>query len=82
MKLSEFDFTLPKNLIAQKPASPRDACRLMVLNRGEYKISHDRFYNLEKYLQSGDVLVLNNSKVLPARLMGKKETGGKAEVLL
>lgn len=82
MKLSEFDFNLPKNLIAQKPASPRDACRLMVLNRGEQSIAHDRFYNLEKYLQSGDVLVLNNSKVLPARLIGKKETGGRVEILL
>lgn len=82
MKLSEFDFNLPKNLIAQKPASPRDACRLMVLNRGERSIAHERFYNLGKYLHPGDVLVLNNSKVLPARLIGKKETGGKVEILL
>jgi S-adenosylmethionine:tRNA ribosyltransferase-isomerase len=82
MKLSEFDFNLPKNLIAQKPASPRDACRLMVLDRGTKTVQHDRFYNLEKYLRRGDVLVLNNSKVLPARLMGKKETGGKVEILL
>jgi S-adenosylmethionine:tRNA ribosyltransferase-isomerase len=82
MKLSEFDFNLPKNLIAQKPASPRDACRLMVLKREEESISHDKFYNLGKYLRPGDVLVLNNSKVLPARLIGKKETGGKVEILL
>jgi len=82
MKLSEFDFNLPKSLIAQKPASPRDACRLMVLNREKQTISHERFYNLGKYLRPGDVLVLNNSKVLPARLMGKKETGGKVEILL
>jgi S-adenosylmethionine:tRNA ribosyltransferase-isomerase len=82
MKLSEFDFNLPKNLIAQKPASPRDACRLMVLNREKQLVSHERFYNLGKYLRPGDVLVLNNSKVLPARLMGKKETGGKVEILL
>jgi len=82
MKLSEFDFNLPKNLIAQKPASPRDACRLMILNCEKKIIRHDRFYNLEKYLRPGDVLVLNNSKVLPARLMGKKETGGKVEILL
>ncbi|MFZ5364042.1 MAG: tRNA preQ1(34) S-adenosylmethionine ribosyltransferase-isomerase QueA [Patescibacteria group bacterium] len=82
MKLSEFDFNLPKNLIAQKPASPRDACRLMVLDRGAETMRHDRFYNIEKYLRSGDVLVLNNSKVLPARLLGKKESGGKVEILL
>lgn len=82
MRLSEFDFNLPKNLIAQKPASPRDTCRLMVLNREKQSIRHDWFYNLGKYLKSGDVLVLNNSKVLPARLMGKKDTGGKVEVLL
>ncbi|MFA5413362.1 MAG: tRNA preQ1(34) S-adenosylmethionine ribosyltransferase-isomerase QueA [Patescibacteria group bacterium] len=82
MKLSEFDFNLPKNLIAQKPANPRDACRLMVLNCGEQSMAHDSFYNLGKYLRPGDVLVLNNSKVLPARLIGKKETGGKVEILL
>ncbi|MBI5071844.1 tRNA preQ1(34) S-adenosylmethionine ribosyltransferase-isomerase QueA [Candidatus Falkowbacteria bacterium] len=82
MRLSEFDFNLPKNLIAQKPASPRDACRLMVLDREKGSINHDRFYNLGEYLRPGDVLVLNNSKVLPARLMGKKETGGKVEILL
>ncbi len=82
MKLSEFDFNLPKNLIAQKPASPRDASRLMVLNREKQLIFHDRFYNLEKYLRRGDVLVLNNSKVLPARLIGRKKTGGKVEILL
>ena len=82
MKLSEFDFNLPKNLIAQKPASPRDVCRLMVLNREKQLVSHERFYNLGKYLRRGDVLVLNNSKVLPARLIGKKATGGKVEILL
>jgi len=82
MKLSLFDFPLPKNLIAQKPASPRDACRLMILNRKNKTIRHDRFYNLGKYLNPGDVLVLNDSKVLPARLWGKKPTGGKVEILL
>ncbi len=94
MKLSDFDFNLPKNLIAQKPNSPRDACRLLVLDREKKSIKHDRFYNLDKYLKYGDVLVLNNSKVLPARLMGRKINvagtpphqkfwcGGKVEVLL
>jgi len=57
MKLSDFDFNLPKNLIAQKPASPRDVCRLMVLNREKQLVSHERFYNLGKYLRRGDVLV-------------------------
>ncbi|MFA5128585.1 MAG: tRNA preQ1(34) S-adenosylmethionine ribosyltransferase-isomerase QueA [Patescibacteria group bacterium] len=82
MKLSEFDFNLPKNLIAQKPVSPRDACRLMVLDREKKSIKHDCFCNLGKYFQPGDLLVLNNSKVLPARLIGKKETGGRVEILL
>lgn len=82
MKLSEFDFNLPKNLIAQKPASPRDACRLMILGRENETVRHERFYNLGTYLRPGDILVLNNSKVLPARLIGKKETGGKVEILL
>jgi len=82
MKLSEFDFNLPKNLIAQESVSPRDACRLMVLNRDFQTIWHDHFYNLGEYLRLGDVLVLNNSKVLPARLLGKKATGGKVEILL
>jgi S-adenosylmethionine:tRNA ribosyltransferase-isomerase len=82
MRLSDFDFNLPKNLIAQRPVSPRDACRLMVLNREKETIRHERFYNLGRYLKHGDVLVLNNSKVLPARLIGKKVTGGKVEILL
>lgn len=82
MKLSQFDFNLPKTLIAQKPASPRDACRLMVLDRKTKSIKHDHFYNLGEYLRPGDVLVLNDSKVLPARIIGKKPTGGKAEILL
>jgi S-adenosylmethionine:tRNA ribosyltransferase-isomerase len=78
MKLSQFDYNLPQKLIAQKPASPRDACRLMILDRKKKTIHHDRFFNLDKYLKSGDVLVLNDSKVLPARLIGKKLTGGRA----
>jgi S-adenosylmethionine:tRNA ribosyltransferase-isomerase len=82
MKLSQFDYNLPPNLIAQKPASPRDACRLMILDRKKKTIRHDRFFNLGKYLKFGDVLVLNDSKVLPARLIGKKLTGGQAEILL
>jgi S-adenosylmethionine:tRNA ribosyltransferase-isomerase len=81
-KLSTYDFELPQNLIAQKPASPADTCRLLVLDRKTKKITDEKFLNLPKYLNKGDVLVFNNSKVLPARLIGKKETGGKVEILL
>lgn len=82
MKLSQFDYHLPKELIAQKPVRPRDSSRLLVYNRKTNKIIHDYFYNLGRYLKPSDVLVLNNSKVFPARLWGRKETGGKIEVLL
>lgn len=82
MKTGLFDYFLPKKLIAQKPASPRDHCRLLVYKRKQKKIIHDKFYNIINYLRPGDVLVLNNTKVMPARLIGHKETGGKAEVLL
>lgn len=74
---------MPKRLIAQKPVSPRDHSRLLVLDRGSGRISHHRFYDLVDLLKPGDILVLNNSKVFPARLIGQKEiTGGKVEILL
>jgi S-adenosylmethionine:tRNA ribosyltransferase-isomerase len=82
MKLSLFDYKLPPELIAQTPATPRDHSRLLVYNKKTKKITHDYFYNLPKYLKPTDILVFNNSKVLPARLFGQKETGGKAEILL
>ncbi|MFH1366858.1 MAG: tRNA preQ1(34) S-adenosylmethionine ribosyltransferase-isomerase QueA [Patescibacteria group bacterium] len=82
MKLSQFNYNLPKNLIAQKPAKPRESSRLMVLDRKKKTIRHDHFYNLPKYLNKGDVLVFNDSKVFPARLPAKKSTGGKLEVFL
>lgn len=82
MKLSLFDYHLPRQLIAQKPAKPRDSSRLLVYNRQTKKVIHDHFYNIGKYLKAGDVLVLNNSKVFPARLWGRKPTGGKIEVFL
>jgi len=83
MKLSQFNFDLSKNLIAQRPVKPRDHSRLLVLKRGSGKIEHKYFYNLVDYLKSGDILVLNNSRVFPARLIGqRKETGGKIEVFL
>ncbi|PIY96158.1 MAG: tRNA preQ1(34) S-adenosylmethionine ribosyltransferase-isomerase QueA [Candidatus Kerfeldbacteria bacterium CG_4_10_14_0_8_um_filter_42_10] len=82
MKLKLFDFPLPKKHIAQKPVSPRDRSRLLVLDRKNGKIAHHQFHEIENFLNFGDVLVLNNSKVIPARLWGKKETGGKIEVFL
>ncbi|MDD5341668.1 MAG: tRNA preQ1(34) S-adenosylmethionine ribosyltransferase-isomerase QueA [Patescibacteria group bacterium] len=80
--LENYNFNLPEELIAQKPASPPDTCRFMVLDRKNQKITDDKFLNLTKYLKPGDVLVFNNSKVIPARLIAKKETGGKVEILL
>ena len=83
MKLSDFDYYLPKNLIAQEPVKPRDHSRLLVLDKSSGKIEHKNFYDIVDYLQAGDVLVLNNSKVFPARLIGKKKgTEGKIEVFL
>ena len=83
MLTSEFDYPLPKELIAQTPIEPRDHSRLMVLSRRDGSIEHRHFYDLPDYLREGDVLVFNDSKVIPARLYGhKKETGGKVELLL
>ncbi len=82
MKVSEFDYSLPKNLIAQEPVSPRDHSRLLIFSRDGDKIEHKRFDNIVDYFNRGDVLVLNDSKVFPARLRGKKNTGGKLEVFL
>lgn len=83
MKLEEFDYYLPSGFIAQKPIKPRDHSRLMILNRSESEIQHKLFKDIKDYLKRGDLLVLNNTKVLPARLYGFKEkTKGKVEVLL
>jgi S-adenosylmethionine:tRNA ribosyltransferase-isomerase len=77
------DFSLPRELIAQTPVQPRDHSRLMVLFRDTGQIEHRYFYDLPGYLQGGDVLVLNDTRVLPARILGhKKETGGRVEALL
>jgi len=81
-KLSDFDYHLPPGLIAQKPTSPRDAARLLILNKATGDISHRHFFDLQEILTAGDVLVFNDSKVIPARFLGKKETGGKVEVFL
>jgi len=83
MKLSDFDYHLPKELIAKYPAQPRDSCRLMVLNRKDKTIEHRIFRDVIDYLKPGDTLVLNNTKVIPARLIGKKEkTNANIEVFL
>ncbi|TFB24915.1 tRNA preQ1(34) S-adenosylmethionine ribosyltransferase-isomerase QueA [Filobacillus milosensis] len=83
MNIEDFDFELPEELIAQTPLENRANSRLMVLNRKEESIDHRNFYHILDYFNEGDCLVLNNTKVLPARLFGHKEdTGGKVEVLL
>jgi S-adenosylmethionine:tRNA ribosyltransferase-isomerase len=83
MKLSDFDYNLPPELIAQEPAEPRDSSRLLVLDKDSGDIEHKCFYELDEFLKKGDVLVVNNSKVIPARLIGsKKETHGRTEVFL
>ena len=83
MKKSDFFFELPQSLIAQEPCEPRDAARLMCLSRGTAAVEHRVFRELPVLLQAGDLLVINNSKVLPARLIGHKEpTGAVCELLL
>lgn len=83
MYISEFDYELPPELIAQTPAEPRDASRLMVLHRASGQIEHRAFRDLPEYLRVGDVLVLNQTRVIPARLPAHKiPSGGAAEVLL
>lgn len=83
MNVSDFDYNLPEELIAQVPSEKRDECRLMVIHMGTGEIEHRKFFDILDYLKPGDCLVLNNSKVLPARLFGIKEgTGAKVEFLL
>lgn len=83
MKTSDFFYNLPEELIAQTPAEPRDSARLLVYDRKTKQVAHKHFYDVTDYLQKGDVLVVNNTKVLPARIYGRKEhTGGKIEFLL
>jgi S-adenosylmethionine:tRNA ribosyltransferase-isomerase len=83
MKTSDFDYSLPPELIAQTPIEPRDHSRLMVVNCRDRSLQHRRFFEIVDYLQAGDVLVFNDSRVIPARLSGKKtESGGKLEILL
>ena len=83
MKTSDFYYDLPEELIAQYPVEPRDSSRLLIYDRKTKIIAHRHFYDIVDYLQKGDVLVVNNTKVLPARIYGAKEhTGGKIEFLL
>jgi len=82
MKLSEFDYTLPKELIAKYPLMDRDKCKLMVLDRASRAISHKTFEDISGYFNKGDLLILNDTKVIPARLFGKRKTGGKVELFL
>jgi S-adenosylmethionine:tRNA ribosyltransferase-isomerase len=76
VKLSDFQFELPSALLAQRPAADRDESRLMVLNRKEETIEHHSFKDVINYFDEGDVMVLNNTKVFPARLFGNKERQG------
>jgi len=82
MNISNFDYELPELFIAQSPIEPRDSSRLLVLHRDTGKVEHRIFREVGEYLREGDVLVLNKSRVIPARIFAKKSTGGKAELLL
>ena len=83
MKTSDFDYNLPPEFIAQTPVEPQDHSRLMILDRRDKSIAHRRFFEITDYLHQGDVMVFNNSRVLPARLKGKRAgSGGKVEILL
>ena len=82
MRTGDFDFDLPRELIAQEPVHPRDASRLLLLDRPSGGIRHMKFLNIVDLFQDGDLLVVNDTKVIPARLFGRKSTGGKVEILL
>ena len=80
--LSDYDYFLPEELIGQKPREPRDSSKLMLIDRKNGSIEHKNFYNIIDYLQKGDILVRNATKVIPARIFGHKDTGGVLEILL
>ncbi|HEV2169376.1 MAG TPA: tRNA preQ1(34) S-adenosylmethionine ribosyltransferase-isomerase QueA [Candidatus Binatus sp.] len=82
MRLSELDYDLPEELIAQEPLARRDEARLLVLDRKTKSIEHSRFYKLVRHLREGDLIVLNDTRVLPARLFAQKESGGRVELLM
>ena len=80
--LSDYNYKLPAELIAQKPVDRRDQSNLLVLNRKAGELSHHRFHMIDHFLKPGDVLVINNTAVIPGRLLGRKDSGGKVEVLI
>ena len=82
MKTSDFDYELPRELIAQYPAHRRDESRLLVVRRGGGALEHRLFRDVGEYLKPGDVLVVNESEVIPARLLGRRGGGGRAEMFL
>ena len=82
MLLTDFDYNLPEELIAQKPIEPRNASRLMILNPADKTIVHEHFYNLKKFLKPSDTLIFNDTRVIPARLIGHKNTGARIEIFL
>lgn len=82
MRLSDFDYHLPPELIAQQPMEPRDASRLLVLRKGDGLMAHRHFRDIVKYLNANDILLLNRTRVFPARLLGRKKSGGRVELLL
>lgn len=82
MKVDDFDYELPETLIAQRPVTPRDASRLLALDRQTGSVGHHHFQELGQFLQPGDILVANDTRVIPARLFARKPTGGQIEILL
>lgn len=82
LRTDDFDYTLPPELVAQDPSAERDGCRLMVLDRARRSVQHRSFVDLTEYLASGDLVVLNRSRVIPARLRGRKTSGGAVELFL
>ena len=82
MRVSDFDYQLPQELIAQHPLPDRDQSRLLVLDRQQQGLTHTNFLQLPRFLSAGDLLVINDTRVLPARLLGRKATGGQVEILL
>jgi S-adenosylmethionine:tRNA ribosyltransferase-isomerase len=82
LKTTDFDYDLPAELIAQHPARERDAARMLVVDRASDLVTHSRIRDLPRYLEAGDLLVMNDSRVWPARLLGRREDGGQAEILL
>ena len=82
MLLSDFDYELPEELIAQRPIEPRNSSWLMVLDPSRQTITHEKFFDLQKFLTAGDTLIFNDTRVIPARLIGHKSTGARAEIFL